>query len=179
MNKNELVDAIVEKSGLTKKDSARVLDAFIDAVSETLAKGDSVRLTGFGSSDYLALMFYMDPSAHDAIKNIILGIEAVVPAEDEETVEEVCPDYGPREWRGGSYSCELKDCIPHGQGRWIINDLNEYVGEFINDKRHGYGTLYINTAQGLYTEEGEFRNGKAYNVKCTDSSGHSWHKGEI
>ncbi len=49
MNKNELVDMIVEKTGMTKKDGAKTLDAFIDAVSETLAKGESVKLIGFGN----------------------------------------------------------------------------------------------------------------------------------
>ncbi len=49
MNKLELIDAIAAKSGLTKADSARALDAFMAAVSETLKKGDKITLTGFGT----------------------------------------------------------------------------------------------------------------------------------
>jgi nucleoid DNA-binding protein len=49
MNKTELVTAIAEKSGLTKADSMRALDAFIDAVTESVAKDDAVALVGFGT----------------------------------------------------------------------------------------------------------------------------------
>lgn len=49
MNKTELVDAIAAKSGLTKTDSKKALDAFISSVSDALAKGDKVSLVGFGT----------------------------------------------------------------------------------------------------------------------------------
>lgn len=49
MTKAELVTAIAEKSGLTKKDSEKALAAFIDTVTDTLAKGDSIQLVGFGT----------------------------------------------------------------------------------------------------------------------------------
>lgn len=49
MNKQELVDAIAGSTGLTKADSKKALDAFIDAVSATLKKGDRISLVGFGS----------------------------------------------------------------------------------------------------------------------------------
>ena len=49
MNKSELVSAIATKSGLTKADSARALDGFIDAVSESLTNGEPVTLIGFGT----------------------------------------------------------------------------------------------------------------------------------
>ena len=42
MNKVELIDEITKKTGLTKKDTDATLKAFIEAVTETLAKGDSV-----------------------------------------------------------------------------------------------------------------------------------------
>ena len=48
MNKSELIDAIADSSGLTKADSGRALDGFVDAVQEALSKGDSVALVGFG-----------------------------------------------------------------------------------------------------------------------------------
>jgi DNA-binding protein HU-beta len=40
---------MAEKSGLTKKDSEKALNAFIEAVSEALAKKDKVQLVGFGT----------------------------------------------------------------------------------------------------------------------------------
>lgn len=49
MNKVQLIDAISEKSGLTKADSKRALDAMIDSTANALGKGDRVALVGFGS----------------------------------------------------------------------------------------------------------------------------------
>lgn len=49
MNKTELIAAITAKTGETKKDAEATLNAFVNVVSETLAKGDKVQLVGFGS----------------------------------------------------------------------------------------------------------------------------------
>ncbi len=49
MNKTELIAAIVEKTGLTKKDAEKALVAFTDVVAETLKKGDKISLVGFGT----------------------------------------------------------------------------------------------------------------------------------
>ncbi|ACM59772.1 DNA-binding protein HU-beta [Caldicellulosiruptor bescii] len=49
MNKTELISAMAEKSGLTKKDAEKALNAFVDAVTEALSKGEKVQLVGFGS----------------------------------------------------------------------------------------------------------------------------------
>ncbi len=49
MNKAELIDAIALKANLTKADAKRALDAFIDATTDALKKGDRVALVGFGS----------------------------------------------------------------------------------------------------------------------------------
>jgi nucleoid DNA-binding protein len=49
MNKGELIDAIAEKSGVTKKEADTVLTAAIDTIIETVTKGDKVTLVGFGS----------------------------------------------------------------------------------------------------------------------------------
>ena len=49
MNKAELIDAIAAGSGLTKADSRRALDAFVEATENALKKGDRVALVGFGS----------------------------------------------------------------------------------------------------------------------------------
>lgn len=49
MNKNELVAAIAEKSGLTKADSKKALDGVIAAITDALKAGDKVALVGFGT----------------------------------------------------------------------------------------------------------------------------------
>lgn len=49
MNKTELIAAIAAKTGETKKDAEATLNAFVNVVSETLAKGDKVQLVGFGT----------------------------------------------------------------------------------------------------------------------------------
>lgn len=49
MNKQELVTSVAEKSGLTKKDSEKAVNAVFASVEEALAKGDKVQLVGFGT----------------------------------------------------------------------------------------------------------------------------------
>jgi len=51
MNKSELVAAVAEKSGMTKKDSEKVIAATFDAITEALATGGKVQLVGFGTFD--------------------------------------------------------------------------------------------------------------------------------
>jgi DNA-binding protein HU-beta len=49
MNKKELVSAMAEEAGLTKKDSEAALNAFMSAVQQALTENDRVSLVGFGS----------------------------------------------------------------------------------------------------------------------------------
>lgn len=49
MNKTELINAISEKAGLSKADSKKALDAFIESVGEELKKGGKISLVGFGT----------------------------------------------------------------------------------------------------------------------------------
>ncbi|HHH38524.1 MAG TPA: HU family DNA-binding protein [Sedimenticola sp.] len=49
MNKTELVEAIVERTELSKADAGRALDAVIDTITEALKSGDQVSIVGFGS----------------------------------------------------------------------------------------------------------------------------------
>ena len=49
MNKLELVAAMAEKSGLSKKDCEAALGALMDTVTDALKKGYKVQLVGFGS----------------------------------------------------------------------------------------------------------------------------------
>ncbi|MAC45933.1 MULTISPECIES: HU family DNA-binding protein [Oceanospirillum] len=49
MNKSELIDAIAASADIPKAAAGRALDAMIETVSESLQKGDSVVLVGFGT----------------------------------------------------------------------------------------------------------------------------------
>ena len=49
MNKAELVSAVAEKTGLSKKDSEKAVNAAFDTITEALAAGDKVQLVGFGA----------------------------------------------------------------------------------------------------------------------------------
>ena len=49
MNKMELVSAMADKTGLSKKDAEAALKAFTDVVAEELKKGEKIQLVGFGT----------------------------------------------------------------------------------------------------------------------------------
>jgi len=48
MNKAELVTAVAEKSGLSKKDSEKAVNATLETITNTLETGEKVQLVGFG-----------------------------------------------------------------------------------------------------------------------------------
>lgn len=48
MNKTELIAAAAERSGISKKDAERVLNAAIDSITASLASGEKVQISGFG-----------------------------------------------------------------------------------------------------------------------------------
>ena len=49
MNKAELVNAIANETGFSKKDTETTLNSFINVVSETLSKQEKIQLVGFGT----------------------------------------------------------------------------------------------------------------------------------
>jgi len=49
MNKSELISAIAEKSGLSKVDAKKALDATLQTISEEVKSGGKVVLVGFGT----------------------------------------------------------------------------------------------------------------------------------
>lgn len=49
MNKTELVAAMAEQAGVSKKDAEKTLKAFTDVVADELKKGGKVQLVGFGT----------------------------------------------------------------------------------------------------------------------------------
>lgn len=49
MNKTDLVNAVAQKTELTKKDTTKAVDAVFEAITDALANGDKVQLIGFGN----------------------------------------------------------------------------------------------------------------------------------
>jgi len=49
MNKTDLINAVAEKSELSKKDATKAVDAVFETVSDALKDGDKVQLIGFGN----------------------------------------------------------------------------------------------------------------------------------
>ena len=48
MNKNGLIAAVAEKCGIAKKESAEVVEATLDIITDSLKKGEKVQIVGFG-----------------------------------------------------------------------------------------------------------------------------------
>ena len=49
MNKTEFITAVAEKSGLSKADAKKAVDAFVETVSDEMKAGGKIALLGFGS----------------------------------------------------------------------------------------------------------------------------------
>lgn len=49
MNKTELIAAVAEKAGLTKKDVEKTITATLETIKEVVAEGDKVQVVGFGT----------------------------------------------------------------------------------------------------------------------------------
>jgi DNA-binding protein HU-beta len=48
VTKQEFVDQVAQKSGLSRRDAGEAVDAFLATVTDTLKSGDSITFTGFG-----------------------------------------------------------------------------------------------------------------------------------
>ena len=51
MNKSELINALADKTQLSKKNAEKALNAFVETISGSLTKGEKVQLIGFGTFD--------------------------------------------------------------------------------------------------------------------------------
>ncbi|AOV08073.1 MULTISPECIES: HU family DNA-binding protein [Sporosarcina] len=49
MNKSELINAVAESAGLSKKDATAAVEAVFETIQDTLAGGDKVQVIGFGT----------------------------------------------------------------------------------------------------------------------------------
>ena len=73
MNKAELIERVAKKTALTKVQSEQVLDAALDVISRAVAKGDEVKLVGFGT-------FSRSARKSRAGRNPKTGTKLVIPA---------------------------------------------------------------------------------------------------
>lgn len=73
MNKNDLVAKVADKSGLSKKDSEKAINAFIETVAGSLKAGDKVSVVGFGT-------FEVRERAARKGRNPQTGAEVKIPA---------------------------------------------------------------------------------------------------
>ncbi len=49
MRKSDLADLVVEKLGVSKKESTDILQMILDSIREELEKGETVKIAGFGN----------------------------------------------------------------------------------------------------------------------------------
>ncbi|KQT82844.1 HU family DNA-binding protein [Aurantimonas sp. Leaf443] len=73
MNKNELIAAVADKSKLSKQDANSAVDAVFEALQESMAKGEEIRLVGFGT-------FSVSHRAASKGRNPSTGAEVDIPA---------------------------------------------------------------------------------------------------
>lgn len=66
MNKTELIAAAAESAGITKKDTERILNAAIDAITRSLVAGEKVQLSGFGTFEVRERKERIGSDPHDA-----------------------------------------------------------------------------------------------------------------
>jgi len=73
MNKTELIAAVAEKTGMSKKDSEKAVNAAFESITAALVAGDKVQLVGFGA-------FEVKDRAERVCRNPRTKEEVVVPA---------------------------------------------------------------------------------------------------
>jgi DNA-binding protein HU-beta len=49
LNKTDLISEVADRTGMTKKDVEKVVNAFFSTIENTLKSGDKVQLIGFGT----------------------------------------------------------------------------------------------------------------------------------
>ena len=73
MNKQELISAIAESTGLSKAEIQKAVQGFMDTVAQSLAKGEVITLIGFGG-------FSAVQRSEKTVKNLRTGEKIVIPA---------------------------------------------------------------------------------------------------
>jgi DNA-binding protein HU-beta len=70
VTKQEFVDAVADRAGLSKRDASEAVDAVLDTITDTLKRGDSVTFTGFGkfSSSARAARMGVNPRTGERVQ---------------------------------------------------------------------------------------------------------------
>ena len=76
MNKQDLISAVAESSGLSKSDASKAVEGVFDAITGALKKGDEVRLVGFGT-------FAVSQRKASTGRNPATGAEISIPASNQ------------------------------------------------------------------------------------------------
>lgn len=75
MTKADIINEIVENTGITKKDVTAVVESFMDAIKDSLAEKENIYLRGFGS-------FILKRRAEKTARNISKNTTIIIPAHD-------------------------------------------------------------------------------------------------
>lgn len=75
MNKQMLVNALADKTGMTKKDAGEALNTILDTIVDALQRGEKVTITGFGT-------FEVRHRKERKGRNPQTGAEITIPARD-------------------------------------------------------------------------------------------------
>ena len=69
MNKTELTEKVARKSGISKTDASKAVEAFMDSITESLNSNDKVTLPGFGvfSTHEQAARIGRNPSTGESV----------------------------------------------------------------------------------------------------------------
>ena len=76
MNKNDLIGVVADVAGITKAQAGEAVDAVFDAITNSLKKGDEVRLVGFGT-------FSVSKRKASVGRNPATGAEIQIPASNQ------------------------------------------------------------------------------------------------
>lgn len=70
MTKQDFVDAVADRAGMSKRDAGAAVDAVLDTITDTLRKGDAVTFTGFGkfSTSARAARMGVNPRTGDRVQ---------------------------------------------------------------------------------------------------------------
>ena len=84
MNKAELIDVVASRIDTSKKDASEAVQAVIDAITETVAKGQKVSISGFGVFERAerAARTYRAPATGEAIRKMATAVPRFRPGGD-------------------------------------------------------------------------------------------------
>lgn len=75
MTKADIINEIIENTGITKKDVTAVVESFMEAIKDSLAEKENIYLRGFGS-------FILKRRAEKTARNISKNTTIIIPAHD-------------------------------------------------------------------------------------------------